>query len=954
MYSNAQNGISNLKYDIQVALDTSDHSLLATQQVRFTNSSSEKLSNIYFHLWSNAYKDNYTPLVQQQLRMNNTSLHFAHKMNRGGYRNIVFKDANTGESIEINYLDDSEEIAELTLPRNLGPNEEIHIEIEYEIKIPRLYSRFGRRWDYYQITQWYPKLAKLENGKWKTMPYLDIGEFYSDFADYKIDIDVPAGYKIATTGTETGKQSFLATNVIDFAWFCSPQFHIESKTIEIQEKSIALKVVSYKKNEVYANTMKFLERALRFYSEEVGEYPFSSMTVVLSEYAKGGMEYPSITVIGAKDEETLDHLIAHEVGHNWFYASLASNEREHAWMDEGLNTFYDHKYHLKFYNDTPYNYLVPKYFDNTDAVGVLEAGFRAQEILGKQQASSLSSELFSPINYGVAAYQKPAIGYSYLESYLGDDTFKQLVQSYYSSYKNSNVQPDQLKSSFEKTSAKKLDWFFGDFISSTKQIDYSVNTITEQDNACEVEIENKSEIQAPVYIALTAEDQIIESFWVEGFSGKKSVQLPSCSFDKIQLYKDITHPDINSSNDMLKKSGFFKRSSPLNLKFLGGLKSKSKRDLFYLPYAAFNNYDKLMLGLGVYNSSYPPKKFRYALAPAYSINAQELVGFGLVEKDILQGVGGLRKGIASFGFKRYNYFENGYTLHYTKLTPAIKLYYKTDPLLKTDKNLTLRFINLIEEYPIFQEEDIFFDETYSLISELKFSAISNDVLAPTKMTASLEYGNYNGFSSGREQYLKLSGEYDYAYQFAKSKFFKFRLFGGYFLMNSQRESSSYASRFVKGSFALMAQGFTDYKYDEVFYGRSDQEGINAHQFSLTEGAFKDTPGSAFRIGLSNDFIMAVNFKTDFPFDIKIPLKLYFDLGAVSTKTTGAQELGSTTFYSGGIAFEMPGELMGIYLPLIQSSAISDTYAGRSFLPRISFMINFNKANIWKTIEEISL
>ncbi len=949
-----QNGISNLSYTIDVALDTSDHSLKASQLVKFSNALAKNLTVVKFHLWANAYKTSYSPLVQQQLRMNNTALHFAHPLNKGGYKRIRFTDNRTGQELNIRYLDDVNEIAEIHLSKSLRPQEEMEILIEYEVKIPRLYSRFGRRWDYYQITQWYPKLAKLENEKWHTMPYLDIGEFYSDFADYTVKIKTPENYLIAATGKEQPGNVFTAKNVIDFAWFCSPQFHKETKSVSINDKPIDLEVYSYKKGDAYKNAMSYLERSLQFYSDEVGPYPYEKMTLVLSEYAKGGMEYPNITVIGAQQEEVLDHLIAHEVGHNWFYASLASDERNHAWMDEGLNTFYDHKYHLHYYSDAPYNNLVPKLFQNTDAVGVLEAGFRAQERMGKHQASSLTSESFSAINYGIAAYQKPAIGYSFLESYLGELRFKQMVQTYFSKYKNSNVQPEQLRLTFENESDKNLDWFFDDFIGTEQHIDYAVQSIEMTGDDCSVLIENESTIQAPVHISLMEDDKPNYSFWVDGFEGKKRFELPHCNFDKIELYHQIKSPDINAHNDVLKRGGIFKRAKPLNVKFLGGIESNSKRDLFYLPYFAFNDYDKLMLGMGLYNSSYPPKSFRYALAPAYSVNANELVGFGRIEKDISLDQTSIRKGIASLAFKRYNYFDNQYHLHYTKFTPAFKIYFKTDPLEETSKDLTLRLINLIEEYPIFEEENVRFDETYSFISELKYTALGQDVLAPTTFSISMEYGNYDGFAGRREQYLKVSGEYDYAYQFARSKFFKFRLFGGYFLMNSQRESSSFASRFVKGSFALMSQGFTDYKYDEVYFGRSAQEGSSARQISLNDGGFKDTPGSAFRIGLSNDFIMALNVKTDFPFPIKIPLKLYFDLGAVSTKASASEDLSAKPFYSGGIAFEMPNEMMGIYLPLVQSTDLSNTYIGRSLFPRISFMINFNQANLWQKIEEISL
>ncbi len=949
-----QDGIRDISYDITVRLDTSDHSLKAVQEMVFVNGSSDKLNEVYFHLWANAYKDNYTPLVQQQLRMNNTSLHFAHKQNKGGYRSIKFSEFDTGASLTVKYEDESEEIAKLELPNSLDPGEEIRIKIEYEIKIPRLYSRFGRRWNYYQITQWYPKLAKYENGIWHTMPYLDIGEFYSDFADYQVDIQVPNNYKIAATGIEDTKHSYTASQVIDFAWFCSPDFNVESKTTTVQGKPVNLEVYNYKNEESKKNAMDYLERSLHFYSEEVGEYPYSKMTLVLSKYAKGGMEYPAITVVGANEEESLDHLIAHEVGHNWFYASLASNEREHAWMDEGLNSFYDHKYHFKHYKDAPYNSLIPEFFRTDGGINILEAGFRTQEILRKSQASNLSSERFSPLNYAVASYQKPAVGYSLLESYVGEDKFRNMVRNYYSTYKNTNVTPVQLQSIFEQSSNLDLSWFFKDFIGSESHVDYGINTISQQENACALVIENKSSIEAPVLISLIDNSIVIDSFWLEGFSGIKKIDLKQCDFDRIALYHGIINPDINDSNNSLKKGGLFKRAKPLDFKFYTGIQSRDRNNLFYLPYASFNAYDKLMLGLGLYNSSYPPKGFRFALAPAYSVNAKQLVGFGLLEKDFIIDSQSLRKAVGSFAFKRYNYFDNGYQLHYTKLTPSVRMYFKTDHLNETSKYLTLRFINLIEEYPIFQEEDIFFDDTYTFISELKYSSLGQDVLAPVKFSASIEYGNYDGFAGSRENYLKVSGEYDYAYQFSKSKFFKFRLFGGYFVMNSQRESASAASRFTKGSFSLMSQGFTDYKYDEVYLGRTNQTGIEARQISLTDGGFKDAPGSAYRIGLSNDYAIALNVKTDFPFNIKLPVKLYFDLGTVSTKSTAVQELKSTAFYSGGIAFELLDETIGIYLPLVQSSVISETYLDRSFLGKISFTFKTTNLNIWNTMEVINL
>ena len=86
-----------------------------------------------------------------------------------------------------------------------------------------------------------------------------------------------------------------------------------------------------------------------------------------SQRAGGGMEYPMITIIGnCSEREELDNVIAHEVGHNWFYGILGSNERDHAWMDEGMNSFVELRYMRKQYANSKMDLGIPvvgKIFD---------------------------------------------------------------------------------------------------------------------------------------------------------------------------------------------------------------------------------------------------------------------------------------------------------------------------------------------------------------------------------------------------------------------------------------------------------------------------------------------------------------------------------------------------------------------------------------------------------------
>ena len=92
---------------------------------------------------------------------------------------------------------------------------------------------------------------------------------------------------------------------------------------------------------LWRNAVRNINDAIYHYSEVVGEYPYSQCTAIDGTISAGtGMEYPMITIIGKSYTPFLfDMVVAHEVGHNWFYGILGSNERDHPWMDEGMNSF---------------------------------------------------------------------------------------------------------------------------------------------------------------------------------------------------------------------------------------------------------------------------------------------------------------------------------------------------------------------------------------------------------------------------------------------------------------------------------------------------------------------------------------------------------------------------------------------------------------------------------------
>ena len=57
-----------VKYEIDVTLNDTAHTLSGYEKMEYTNNSPDTLEFIWFHLWPNAYKNDSTAFAKQQLK----------------------------------------------------------------------------------------------------------------------------------------------------------------------------------------------------------------------------------------------------------------------------------------------------------------------------------------------------------------------------------------------------------------------------------------------------------------------------------------------------------------------------------------------------------------------------------------------------------------------------------------------------------------------------------------------------------------------------------------------------------------------------------------------------------------------------------------------------------------------------------------------------------------------
>ena len=195
---------------------------------------------------------------------------------------------------------------------------------------------------------------------WNTHQFHSATEFYSDYGVYDVRITVPRGFVVGASGREARARSTTPTattthryrgdDIHDFAWTTSPRFLDVRRTFEHPTLPRVEMRLLLQPEHAGQEARHFAATAatLRYYGEWFGAYPYGHITIVDPAFqsGSGGMEYPTLFTAGARwiaprGVTQPEAVTIHEAGHQCWYGIVGSNEFEHAWMDEGLNTFSD-------------------------------------------------------------------------------------------------------------------------------------------------------------------------------------------------------------------------------------------------------------------------------------------------------------------------------------------------------------------------------------------------------------------------------------------------------------------------------------------------------------------------------------------------------------------------------------------------------------------------------------
>jgi hypothetical protein len=977
----------DVNYTIDVTLNDKSHILKGYEKLVYTNHSSDTLKFLFFHLWPNAYKNDKTAFTEQMVENKEKLFYFSKEEDKGFIDSLDFK--VNGDPVNVSDYNNNQDIIMLELNSPLMPGKSITITTPFRVVIPAVFSRLGHDGQTYQISQWYPKPAVYDNRGWHPMPYLDQGEFYSEIGSYEVNITLPANYVVASTGdlqqdsekkfietrlyakdtslkekfkksieseTATKTITYKQSNVHDFAWFASKNFLVEKKLANLPSGK-KVECYSYFKpwnSRNYVGSTDAIVHTIEYLSAHVGEYPYSHASVVDGKLlAGGGMEYPNVTVIGSiSSKSDLQTVIIHEVGHNWFYGLLASNEREHPWMDEGINSFYENQLDniliKKQDSDSKENQVGKGLTDKLNGSFIYFLNSKQNQ----DQPIDIASQDYTKINYGGIVYKKAQMMMEYLQAYLGNDVFEKGMKRYYNEWHFKHPYPEDFRKIMEEESRKELKWFFEDGLQTTKKIDFKLTHVDQRNEKSNlVYATSRNDFTGPIPIMAVKGDSVYATQWIEYPYNLPATFAKDLGATEYKIDDNEIVPDSKLINNV---EGSFLTKMRWLPRVGYGLGLSKKSEYFLLPSLGYNFYDKFMLGAVIHNLRMPNNQFQFAISPMYSFGAKQLVGSGIIGYSLF-----LKNKIQkiTIALQGRSYHHQSSTLNISKplflrhirIAPSLTIDFK-NPIARSpvSNQLSLRYYAILNQqfnYTLNTTDSLFRPsvQDYKLSNLVRLSFIH-------KNARTFHPYSYMIVADANQEFLKLGLTANLRIDYhLKNKSFYARTFAGkFFDFNNSINYFGLRQQYL----ASTSTSYNDFMYDDIYVARNEQSGTMAQQVSIREGGFKiRTNQYANPLGMSDNWLFAVNFRSDLPIKSPVKLQVFIDAGTFANAGK-LNPSGNKLLFDGGLELHLLGDMIIIYAPLVMSKDFKDytksVYAKNRLLNTMSFSLNLSSLNLLQT------
>jgi hypothetical protein len=580
-------------YVIRAELDTVARTVRGQERITYTNNSPDTLRYLWIQLDQNLFNNSSrgSLLFDQNSRFGTRGAEGGMRLTRVAQPAVsAARGRPARQAMKLDYLVNGT-LMKVTLERPLAPLATQVLEIDWSFPFGPNSNRMGIELidgSYvFEVAQWYPRLAVYDDVRgWNTDQYLGQGEFYLEYGSFDVSLTVPANMLVAATGTlrnpaqvltatqrnrlaqartsdttvvvrsgdeiadpasrppsATGTHTwrFTADSVRDFAWAAARHFIWDAARAN-GGKTLAMSFYPPSAQPIWKESTQYVRFAVDNYSSWY-RYPYP--VAINVNGIEGGMEYPMIVFCHNRtDAAALFSVTDHEIGHTWFPMVVGNNERHHAWMDEGFNTF------MNRYNwDKKY----PGQYNRRGNPGL----YIPHALSGEEEPIMTPADrIYGSLS--VTAYTKPGLGLILLRDHiLGPERFDPAFKQYIKRWAYKHPTPADFFRSMEDGVGEDLSWFWRSWFYTTETLDQAVDSVASDSGsiASRVYLRNAAAMPMPVELELVMDDGSVRQMrlpvevWFGG--SRYNLLVPEAKkVVKVTIDPKKLYPDVRRQNNV--------------------------------------------------------------------------------------------------------------------------------------------------------------------------------------------------------------------------------------------------------------------------------------------------------------------------------------------------------------------------------------------------------------------
>ena len=503
----------NANYSIDVELDPATHTLIGREVLTWRNVTSRPAEDLRFHLYYNAWMNSRSTWMHEGSGRRRGLDYTSRRPDDWAWIDVTgirllaaspspspfteLTSARRFVSPDDGNPDDRT-VMSVPLPRPVAPGESVTIELAWTSHVPRTFARTGVIGNFFFLAQWFPKIGVLEDAGWNAHQFHAGTEFFSDYGLYDVRITVPKGWVVGATGVEqqrldtpTGKTThrFVQDDVHDFAWTTSPD--LVERTARFEQAglpNVEMRLLLQPEHVAQAHRHFEAARAcLGSYGTWYGPYPYGHVTIVDPAWhsGAGGMEYPTLFTAGTRwlvrsGVNEPEDVTVHECGHQFWYGLVGNNEFEHAWLDEGLNTFstgrvIEARFQPNYESDRFFGDFIPWVYRDISQ-GRIDDGDRLSSYRSSAETDvpATPSYRYDPSSGGNITYAKTALWLHTLENLIGWPRLQRGMSLFFVRHVYTHPTPQDFFADISEGAGTDLTWYFNQVYRSADALDYGI------------------------------------------------------------------------------------------------------------------------------------------------------------------------------------------------------------------------------------------------------------------------------------------------------------------------------------------------------------------------------------------------------------------------------------------------------------------------------------------------